>query len=967
MLSLFGHSALAQTTRTWDGGGIDNNWSTAANWSADDVPDGAGEDALFTDDPAGQTKLFPNLSADVTIRQLQYSATAPGYTITGSGPSTLFLSPAASYDGVTVIVASGAADQTISAAEVEFLASQTWDIGGTTTLLVTGTIEDAPSPDYALTKNGTGTLVFPGDVRYDGPTTVNAGALVLSHSNTSMLSALTVNAGILRATTSPNALGSSAMQNTLTLAGGALELASLAGQAFGSASRLTTVTGNATIRSDRLTAGAGVNHTLGILRIGARTLTVAAGASVTSGIAGMTFGATTLTASGAVFDVNSGASLTLGALAGDFSFTKLGSGQLTLSAAANTNRTSAGVTLASGTVRLSNASALGSAALPLLLNGGTLDLAISSSVNAHNTTVGENATIASNRSTGGVGITHTLGTLGIGSRTLSVTAGGNATSGTAGATFGVTTLSGNATFDVANSGTTNGRLTLGTVGESGGARAMTKTGNGTLLLNGAGNYTGSTTLSQGTITLGVDNALGSGGFTFAGGTLNANDKSDNTIGPLMIAADSTLNLSPGNAAATLTFAGVSGAANGILTITGWSGSAGGSGSNDQIAFSGGSPPDADFLQHIRFDIGDGNIYSGALGAGGELIPGAATGPGIFAPAAGQPGSTAVPAGSEAIAGWATGVIDYTVGTGVDEQFRTPAKALGPAGNSDGTDAGFLLDFVSLGEGGSITLGFATPIADGPGDDFVVFENSGSDTFLELAFVEVSSDGSNFVRFPAFSLTALPVPGLGAVDPTNVEGVAGKYRGGFGMPFDLARLAGAAGLDTSDIAYVRVVDIVGDGSAPNDLTPQSLADWLGVPLGSLSPPLVALAQGAPAAIYDPYPTAGSAGFDLDAIGVINTATMIDIDGDGIPDAADNCTLAPNPDQFDGDGDGYGNRCDGDFNNNGETNSQDYVIFRAHLATSDAVADLNHNGFVNAQDYVIFRSLLGSPPGPSGLKP
>jgi len=474
LLALLGSIAQAQITRTWDGGGADNNWSTAGNWSSDNVPDGTGEAALFTDDPVGQTKLAPNLSADVTIGQLQFSATAPSYTITGSGASILYLSPAASFGGVGIIITNGAANQTIAAAEVYFLTNQTWDIGGTTILTVSGTIEDAPSPDYALTKNGTGTLVFPGDVRYDGPTTVNAGKLVLSFSNTSMLSAYTVNGGILRATTNANALGNNATRNTITLAGGALELANNTGLAFGPSTRKTTVSGNTTIRSDLLTNGVGVTHTLGTLNIGTQTLSVAAGAFVTNGTAGITFGATT--------------------------------------------------------------------------------------------------------------------------------------------------LSGNATFDVVNSGSANAQLTLGAVGQSGGARSLTKTGNGTLRLNGAGSYTGGTTLSRGAITLGVANALGSGGFNFAGGTLNANNTTDSTIGAMTLTANSTLNLSPGGASATLTFAGVSGAANGILTVTGWSGPPGGLGTDDKIVFSGGTPPDADFLQHIHFDLGDGNIYFGALGAGGELFP-----------------------------------------------------------------------------------------------------------------------------------------------------------------------------------------------------------------------------------------------------------------------------------------------------------------------------------------------------------
>jgi hypothetical protein len=44
------------------------------------------------------------------------------------------------------------------------------------------------------------------------------------------------------------------------------------------------------------------------------------------------------------------------------------------------------------------------------------------------------------------------------------------------------------------------------------------------------------------------------------------------------------------------------------------------GTNDKIIFSGGTAPDADFLQHIQFDFGGGNIHPSALGAGGELHP-----------------------------------------------------------------------------------------------------------------------------------------------------------------------------------------------------------------------------------------------------------------------------------------------------------------------------------------------------------
>lgn len=211
--------------------------------------------------------------------------------------------------------------------------------------------------------------------------------------------------------------------------------------------------------------------------------------------------------------------------------------------------------------------------------------------------------------------------------------------------------------------------------------------------------------------------------------------------------------------------------------------------------------------------------------------------GPYAPAAGQSGSTAIYMTDSGFVGWATGWQNYNVGTDVDAAWQTPDLALGQA-------VGTSFDIVSLGRGGSITMTFANPIADGAGADFAVFENAFSDTSLELAYVEVSADGSNWYRFTNDSLTAGTVGSFGSIDPTDITGLAGKYRQGYGTPFDLAE----SGL--SEISYVRILDIVGNGSCLD-----SSGDF----------------------IYDPYPTSGSAGFDLDAVGVLNQAAPVPIPG------------------------------------------------------------------------------------------
>ncbi|MCP4756225.1 MAG: hypothetical protein GY866_35635, partial [Proteobacteria bacterium] len=211
--------------------------------------------------------------------------------------------------------------------------------------------------------------------------------------------------------------------------------------------------------------------------------------------------------------------------------------------------------------------------------------------------------------------------------------------------------------------------------------------------------------------------------------------------------------------------------------------------------------------------------------------------GPYAPAAEQSGSTAVYMTDGGIVAWATGYIDMIYGTEVVAQWKTPEKALGPAkGNS--------VDIVSLGRGGSIVMTFGNPIKNGLGWDFVVFENGIDDNFLELAYAEVSSNGTDFVRFANDSQTQYPVSAGGSVDPTDIDGFAGKYRKGYGTPFDLQKLAdrdevGQGTLDLTSVTHVRIIDIAGDGTAfdtDGDV------------------------------IYDPYPTIESAGFDLEAVGV-----------------------------------------------------------------------------------------------------
>ena len=206
------------------------------------------------------------------------------------------------------------------------------------------------------------------------------------------------------------------------------------------------------------------------------------------------------------------------------------------------------------------------------------------------------------------------------------------------------------------------------------------------------------------------------------------------------------------------------------------------------------------------------------------------------------------------------------------------------------------DTFSLGLGGSIVLEFTDAIVDGPGPDFTVFENAfltrGIATgppFAEPATVSVSADGEHFVAFPC------------ALDqPPYYPGCAGIY---------------------------PVFANADDPAAPSPLEPSTtpIADLVGIPIDSFTPPAGSggdsfdlAAVGLPMARFVRIEASnlspgleGLAGFDLDAVAALHSATgpaEPDGDGDGIPDARDDCPAVADPDQRDTDGDGIGDACD-----------------------------------------------------------
>lgn len=238
------------------------------------------------------------------------------------------------------------------------------------------------------------------------------------------------------------------------------------------------------------------------------------------------------------------------------------------------------------------------------------------------------------------------------------------------------------------------------------------------------------------------------------------------------------------------------------------------------------------------------------------------GQGIYAPPAGMVGTTAIHKDSSIFVGWSANCSvqrGYVQITDTTQGKASAGATTSVSGKADG-------QIVSLGDSGVAIITLTDFVTDGAGHDFAIFENGFSNTFLELAFVEVSSDGVNYVRFPNYytDQDTIQITTFGAVDATHVHNLAGKYRANFGTPFDLADIPDTNILDKFNISHIKIIDVIGSIDYPS-------FDSEG------------------RKINDPFPTNfASGGFDLDAVGIINVSLTSSIN-----ELANEISIYPNP--------------------------------------------------------------------------
>ena len=447
----------------------------------------------------------------------------------------------------------------------------TFRVTGTGNLTISGNMTDGARPNQGLDYNGTGVLTLSGTNTYGGATTIS-----------------TANA-ILRVSSAQNlASGALNMANNTTL-----DLRNDVGQNFSHDVIFTTSAGTNTINVDRAVGGSGVNQTqtLGNLTFAQGTnnmivtggngygltvgqVNIAGGNNVSGTITNnapglLTLGGLNNNPTGfvhtTVFDgtgniaITGNVSQTGATGAGNLAITKNGANTLTLS---GTNSYTGATTINAGALDAVNAVGLPTASLLQLRGGvfqssGTFNRAVSTAVGAVNWST----------SSGGFAARGGVLALQLNGGTASLTWNGSSFVSTGQSLiFGSSTADNLVDFqngiNLGSSGTNTRTITVndnpnsttdrarisGNLTTTGGTQSVLKNGAGILELTGSNSYSGTTTVSAGTLLINntAGSGAGSGPVMVNGGKLGG---TGSFTGALSVNAGGTL--SPGASIETL--------------------------------------------------------------------------------------------------------------------------------------------------------------------------------------------------------------------------------------------------------------------------------------------------------------------------------------------------------------------------------------------------------------------------------
>ena len=533
--------SLNAVAHTWTAGGADTNWNTAANWDIG-VP-GPGDAAVIGN--AG-TVVTVNVPVDITLLTINRPVDV---TINGTG--SLGIRGA----GISI---SGANNHTISC-PVLLEADQSWSLS-TGSLTVSGAI--TATSNSTLGKGGPGVLILTNSANSFGgagkTVSVTAGSLSIDSDAElgNAANTLTLKGGTLQT----SATFSTARAITLGVNDGAFAIApsltlTLTGPISGVG--VLTKTANGGPGGDSTLILSGTNSYSGATNINGGVLQIGTGGtSGNLGAGGVTDNGTlifnrsdTLTVAntiggfGALQQVGAGTT-TLSGTNGFSGMVSITGGTLSISASSNLGNATAtnGITISAGTLQNTGAAVdLGAARTVALGTGGatlsvtvtgvlTVSGSISGTASLTKTGTGAAILTAANTNSGPVAVNGGIlsisasNGLGDGSSTNTVSLAGGTLQNT-GATVDLGVLrtvalgAGGGAFDV------SGTNVLTVSGMISGSTTLTKTGTGTLILNGSNTNSGPVAINGGTLSVSSSSNLGDGSATntisMSGGTLTS--------------------------------------------------------------------------------------------------------------------------------------------------------------------------------------------------------------------------------------------------------------------------------------------------------------------------------------------------------------------------------------------------------------------------------------------------------------
>ncbi len=578
-----GELVPAAAPATWNGGGSDNNWSTANNWAGASPPSANGTGLVIF---GGNNRLTPNTDLNWDVLGLAYAGGAGAFTNVGS-PITI------RSHGITN---NSTATQSISN-NIVAAAPQTWNAAAGS-LSFSGTIDTAgfsPAIDGSfpvhfgpggglsgsggLTKNGANTNTFSAPVTFTAPLRLNSGTIVADVDNVINGPPIIFSGGTLLSANNSQTFGALTLASdsiinldpgspagVFTFAGGSqtggtLTINGWTGQegrsGTGDKIFMTTAPSAALLNAIHFTG-----FSPGAVRMPSGEIVPAPIPEIWTGLGPDDNWSTPTDWLSGLAPVNYGVASLIFA----------GSARPTPFVDANWDVLSIAFS--------NNATAFSISGSPLTIrSGGIVNNSSAGQAFGNNIVIGAAETW--NASAGPLSFTGTNSNGG-----FPLTIDG------AGVNFGP-----------------GGRLS--------GSGSLTKNGSGTLTVSAPMTFSGAITNNSGTIATPVNSVFNnSQSFTLNGGKLSSLSTTQKfTSITLADNSSSTIDLDPGNAAGVLTFGSGSTGTNCTLTINGWSGIQGRSGTDDKIFITGA--PSAALLSAINFT----GFSPGATRlASGEIVP-----------------------------------------------------------------------------------------------------------------------------------------------------------------------------------------------------------------------------------------------------------------------------------------------------------------------------------------------------------